>query len=164
MSDKENPPAIKYNTGEYHIILHISDIKGLSSEADFYVSVSGKDAKETISTKPIDSNVSSLKITGASPNPLGNDGVSEWVEITNSLGVSISLAGCSLDDDRDKGSKPYFFSDSAIIPMNSNKRYYKLQTSLNFNNTGDSVNLICGGKLISTLSWDYSVPEGFIVS
>lgn len=114
--------------------------------------------------KPLDMNVFSLKLTGVSPNPLGNDGISEWVEITNPLGISISLAGCSLDDAIEKGSKPYIFNDTAVIPMNSNKRYYKLQTLLAFNNTGDSANLSCGEKLVSTLSWDYSVPEGFIVA
>lgn len=93
--------------------------------------------------KPIDPNVFSLKITGASPNPLGNDGVSEWTEITNPLGNDVSLAGCTLDDEPEKGSSPYAFSDSAIIRANSAKRFYKLQTLLNLNNTGDSVNLSC---------------------
>lgn len=124
----------------------------------------GKDRKETVSEKPLDPNVFSLKITGVSPNPLGNDGVSEWVEITNPLGADISLAGCTLDDDREKGSHPYAFPDTAVLSENSKKRYYKLQTLLNFNNTGDSANLVCGGRFVSTLAWTYSVPEGFIVA
>jgi micrococcal nuclease len=163
-SDKENPLSIKYTTWEYEIILRVTDTKGSSSEASFHVSVSLNDQKEIVSTKPLDSNVFSLKITGASPNPLGNDGVSEWVEITNPLGVDISLATCTLDDEIEKGSDPYTFVDSAIIRTNSSKRFYKLQTLLNLNNTGDSVNLVCGGRLVSALAWDYSVPEGFIVS
>ena len=117
-----------------------------------------------VSIQPLDSNVFSLKLTGVSPNPLGNDGVSEWAEITNPLGKDISLAGCTLDDDIEKGSNPYFFQDSSIIRADSKKRFYKLQTSLNFNNTGDSANLSCGGRIVSTLVWDYSVPEGFVVS
>lgn len=164
MSDKENPPAVKYGTGEYIVTLRITEARGFSNETVFRVSVPGKDIKETVPTKPMDPNVFSLKITGVSPNPLGNDGVSEWVEITNPLGMDVSLAGCMLDDDMEKGSSPYSFGDSAVIRAGSKKRYYKLQTSLNFNNTGDSVNLFCGGKLASTLSWDYSVPEGFVVS
>lgn len=164
MSDKENPAAVKYGVGEYVTRLRVTDTKGLWSEDTFRVSVLRKDKKEIVPTKPIDPNVFSLQITGVSPNPLGNDGVSEWAEITNPLGVDVSLAGCSLDDTVGKGSHPYSFADSAVIGANSKKRYYKLQTLLNFNNTGDSANLACGGKLVSTLAWDYSVPEGFVVS
>lgn len=142
----------------------MTDSKGYSSEATFRVEVLRRDSKEISDIKSLDMNVFSLKLTGVSPNPLGNDGVSEWMEITNPLGVSISLTGCSLDDAIGKGSKPYIFNDNAVIPANSNKRYYKLQTSLAFNNTGDSANLSCGEKLVSTLSWDYSIPEGFIVA
>lgn len=142
----------------------MTDLTGLWSEANFLITVTGKNVKEIIPPKPVDPNVFSLRITGVSPNPLGNDGVSEWAEITNSLSVDVSLAGCTLDDDIGKGSRPYSFSDTAVVRANSIKRYYKLQTLLNFNNTGDSANLICGDRLVSSLSWDYSVPEGFIVS
>ena len=155
---------MKYGIGEYSVLLRVSDTSGLSSEDTFRVSVLGKDKKEVLSAKPLDPNVFSLRITGVSPNPLGNDGASEWAEITNPLGVDVSLAGCMLDDDVEKGSNPYYFQDSAVIRADSKKRYYKLQTLLNFNNTGDSVNLSCDGKLVSTLVWDYSVPEGFVVS
>ncbi len=103
----------------------------------------GKDKKEVTPTKPLDPNVFSLKTTGVSPNPLGNDGVSEWVEIANPLGADISLAGCTLDDEIGKGSSPYIFPENSLIRSNSKKRFYKLQTQLNFNNTGDSANLIC---------------------
>lgn len=150
--------------GEYSVILRVTDTKGYSSETDFRISVAGKTSKETISTKPIDPNTSLLQITGASPNPLGADGVSEWAEISNPTSSDVSFAGCTLDDDKEKGSDPYVFPDAALIQENSSKRFYKLQTLLNFNNTGDSVNLSCGGKIVSTLSWDYSIPEGFIVS
>lgn len=163
-SDKENPLAIKYDIGEYLVSLRATDSKGFSSEDTFHISVLGKDKKEIVPIIPLDPNVFSLKITGVSPNPLGNDGVSEWVEITNPLGADISLAGCSLDDEIGKGSSPYIFSENSLTKGNSKKRFYKLQTQLNFNNTGDSANLICGGKIISSLSWNYSVPEGFMVS
>lgn len=163
-SDTKNPPAVRYTVGEYITTLRITDSKGFSNEALFRVSVLGKNQKEAVSSKPLDPNVFSLKITGVSPNPLGNDGVSEWVEITNPLGLDISLAGCTLDDDTEKGSNPYLFTDFATVRASSVKRFYKLQTSLNFNNTGDSANLSCDGKLASTLAWDYSVPEGFVVS
>lgn len=142
-SDKENPPAIRYVTGDYSVVLRIADGKGFSGEAIFRISVLGKNQKEIIPVKFMDPNVLSLRITGASPNPLGNDGVSEWVEISNPLGQNVSLMGCTLDDAIEKGSSPYIFTDTALIHANSSKRFYKLQTSLNFNNTGDSVNLSC---------------------
>lgn len=164
MSDKENPPAVKYGVGAYTVTLHVTDTNGLSSEDAFRVSVLGKDKKEIVPTKPIDPNVFSLQLTGVSPNPLGNDGVSEWAEISNPLGADVSLAGCTLDDEIGKGSHPYVFQDSAVIGANSKKRYYKIQTLLNFNNTGDSANLVCDGRIVSTLSWAYSIPEGFIVA
>ena len=163
-STKENPPSVKYGTGEYAITLRVTDKTGLSSEQFFSVSVSGKHPKEKTPLKPLDENVFSLKITSANPNPIGSDNFAEWAEITNPLGVNISLAGCSLDDDVEKGSDPYIFEDSTLIRAHSSKRFYKFQTLLNLNNTGDSVNLVCGGKLVSNLSWNYSIPEGFIVS
>lgn len=86
------------------------------------------------------------------------------MEIENPSGSDIPLSGCTLDDEMGKGSNPYIFDDSAIIRAGSRSRYYKLQTKLEFNNTGDSVNLICNEKLISAISWDYPVPEGFVVS
>jgi hypothetical protein len=153
---------MKYGTGEYSVLLRVTDKKGFSNEQYFKVLVLGKDTKEE--KKSIDENVFSLKIVSVSPNPFGSDNFAEWTEIINPLGVDISLAGCSLDDDREKGSDPYIFGDSALISAHSSKRFYKLQTLLNFNNTSDSVNLSCGEKLISTLSWDYPVLEGFIVS
>lgn len=142
----------------------MTDTKGYSGEANFRIVVAGKGSKEPVPAKPIDPNAFSLRITGASPNPLGDDGVSEWVEITNPTGLDISLAGCSLDDAMGKGSSPYVFPETSRIKGNSNKRFYKLQTLLNLNNTGDEVTLLCGGTLVSALAWDYSVPEGFVVS
>lgn len=155
---------MKYTTGEYSVILRVTDAKSFLNEDTFRISVLGKDGKDIVPVRPLDPNVFSLKITGASPNPLGNDGVSEWVEITNPLGMDIPLLGCTLDDEIGKGSDTYSFGESDNIRASSKKRFYKLQTSLNFNNTGDSVNLSCGGKPVSTLAWDYSVPEGFVVS
>lgn len=90
-SDKENPPVVKYGTGEYSVLLQVTDAKGFSSEGNFLVSVLGKGKKEIIPLKTTDPNIASLKITGVSPNPLGTDGVSEWIEIANPLGVDISL-------------------------------------------------------------------------
>lgn len=142
-SDKENPLAVRYVTGDYSVVLRITDGKGFSDEAIFRISVLGKNQKEIIPVKSMDLNTLSLRITGVSPNPLGNDGVSEWAEISNPLGQNVSLVGCTLDDAIEKGSSPYIFTDAALIHANSSKRFYKLQTSLNFNNTGDSVNLSC---------------------
>lgn len=153
---------MKYGTGEYSVLLRVTDKKGFSNEQYFKVSVLGKDAKKE--KKSIDENVFSLKIVSVSPNPFGSDNFTEWTEIINPLGVDISLAGCVLDDDKEKGSDSYIFGDSTLIRANSSKRFYKLQTLLNFNNTSDSVNLSCSGEIISSISWDYSVPEGFIVS
>lgn len=57
VSEKENPTAVKYGTGEYSVLLRVTEARGFSSETDFHVSVLGKDAKEIVSAKPIDSHV-----------------------------------------------------------------------------------------------------------
>lgn len=51
-----------------------------------------------------------------------------------------------------------------MIQKSSVSRYYRSQTHLNFNNTGDSANLVCGDQIISSVVWDYDVPGDFIVT
>lgn len=141
VSDKENPSAVTFSLGAYTVRLRVSDPGGLVSEATFAVRVLGKDQKDD--PVRIDPNTSRLRITGVSPNPYGADGISEWVEIENPLPTDISLAGCALDDVADRGSDPYSFAPDAVLRASSKKRWYKLQTKLNFNNTGDTARLVC---------------------
>lgn len=112
----------------------------------------------------IDPNIISVRISGASPNPLGADGIAEWIELQNTGNANVSLAGCVLDDDLEKGSDPWKIPSDSILAGGAKKRFYKLSTGLNLNNSDDSANLICGGRTISSLVWNYSVPEGFIVA
>ncbi|MCK9271939.1 thermonuclease family protein [Candidatus Gracilibacteria bacterium] len=166
-SDKENPASLIYKIGNYHVILKIKDKNGNISENYFEVFVSLPDKnleleKEIIENTLLDSNISNIKISKVNPNPYGNDNF-EWIELENIGDTKVSLNGCTLDDDIGKGSKAFKFKNT-FIESKSFKKFYKLDTNLSLNNDKDSVNFICNGEVLDSISWDYNVPDGYIIS
>jgi hypothetical protein len=80
-----------------------------------------------------------IKITEIFPNPEGQDGDKEWVELTNFSSKPINLQNYILDDE-EGGSKPYTIPHLILEP-NKPTLLRKSQTNLNLNNDGDTVRL-----------------------
>ena len=85
---------------------------------------------------------STIQISEIYPNTVEGDRENEWIEIKNLGAEDVNLAGWSLDDEIPKGSRPYFFTGSTIIPARGFLLAYSKQTKLALNNDGDTVNLI----------------------
>jgi hypothetical protein len=81
-----------------------------------------------------------IKITEVFPNPEGQDGNKEWIELTNFGNTPIDITNYLLDDE-EGGSKPYKISNGTILQPNQSNLFRKTQTNLNLNNDGDTVRL-----------------------
>ncbi len=105
-----------------------------------------------------------LKITQILPNPIGTDNL-EFIEIQNTWEQAIDIVWCSLDDSISSGSKPYKISQSLLLEPKQAKKFYKYDTKLNINNSWkEEVNIICNEKIIDSIWWEFSPPEGFILT
>ncbi len=91
-----------------------------------------------------------LRITEIFPNPEGKDGNNEWIELTNLGKQPVNLENYILDDILEGGSKPYTFTAqnmaNTILQPNQEVAFYKSQTKLNLNNSGDEVHLLSPNK------------------
>lgn len=166
-SDKENPIGIIYKIWNYNVTLKIKDKNWNISEDYFDVFVSLPDKnleipEETIENISLDLNISNIKISKVNPNPYWNDDF-EWIELENTWDTKISLTWCTLDDDISKWSKAFKFKNT-FIESKSLKKFYKLDTGLSLNNDKDSVNFICNWNILDNTSWNYNVPDGYIIT
>jgi hypothetical protein len=81
-----------------------------------------------------------LQITEIFPNPAGADD-DEFIEIYNPANYSLDISGLKIDD-AEGGSKSYVVPKNTIIPANSFKVFWKADTKIALNNTGDAVRLL----------------------
>jgi len=111
-----------------------------------------------------------IKITEILPNPTGQDGNNEWIEIknviqtdqTNEQSQSINLENYVLDDIED-GSKPYNMPATTLQP-NQTIILHKAQTKINLNNSDDEVRLFSPkGELLDHMNYGKS-KEGLSYS
>ena len=89
------------------------------------------------------------------PSPVSSGSqleVEEWVEIANLTDRDVSLAGWSMDDVRDRGSKPHILSADAVVPAAGRLVFTSAQIGVSLNNDGDDLWL---------LSPDGSIEIGF---
>ncbi|EKD66549.1 MAG: thermonuclease precursor (tnase) (micrococcal nuclease) [uncultured bacterium (gcode 4)] len=168
-SDKENPTWLIYKKWDYKIVLKIKDNSWGTSEDYFNVFVVWDEKideiiEEKIEEKVIlDLNISKIKISKINPNPYWSDDF-EWIELENLSDFSIKLAGCQLDDNIWKwSSKAYKFKNESISQKKT-KKFYKTDSNLSLNNDKDSVNFSCNGEVLDSISWDYNVPDGYIIT
>ncbi|PJA90390.1 MAG: hypothetical protein CO137_00420 [Candidatus Magasanikbacteria bacterium CG_4_9_14_3_um_filter_32_9] len=81
-----------------------------------------------------------ITITEIFPNPAGND-TDEFIEIYNSANFPIDITGLKIDDEIG-GSKGYIIPQNSIILPNSYVVFWKEETKISLNNTGDSARLL----------------------
>ncbi len=157
--EKENPKSIEYWPWKYRIKLKVTDKLWLFSEDYFLVEVY-ENKKEIID---LNENITQyIKIIEALPNPIWNE-ENEWVKIKNDSLNFVNIKWLEIDDKIWKWSKVYMIIDDFYLFPYQEKKLYKPETKLNFNNNFDEVNLIYNDKIIDTLSWNYEVPEWFVV-
>ncbi len=171
----KNPKWIWFKSWEYEVTLRSSE-----SQTVFFVHVyrdvemelsqwnevqkSGVDASEILDSNQFEYfDYSKLVIHALSPNPKGND-VKEWFEIKNNWPEKINLLWCEIDDDIWKWSSSYKIKEDLILDSWEVRRFYKLFTKLNLNNTTDSLNLICNKWLVDTLTWDFKITDNLVLS
>jgi endonuclease YncB( thermonuclease family) len=87
-----------------------------------------------------------LKIDEILPNP--EVGAEEWIRIINPGVEPVCLKGWSLDDEAEKGSKPYSLPEE-ILQDSATRTFYKSETKINLNNSNDCARLLdpAGNKI-----------------
>lgn len=66
----------------------------------------------------------------------------EWIELYNSNPLDVDMSGWQLDDIANGGSAPYIFPDGSVISANGFLLFYKADTNIALNDTGDQIRLL----------------------
>ncbi len=147
-SDKCNPPAHKYDVGQFELKLSITDMLGGSSFISQHITVKpkksvGGNSPHSSRPEPVEnlSYSDQIKLHRFLANPQGKDKGKEWIEIINLGTETINLDWWQLDD-KEGGSKPYFIPINSWIEPQEILRFSSLKTGLNLNNKEDEVRLI----------------------
>ncbi len=99
-----------------------------------------------------------LEISEILPNPFGSDDM-EFIEIYNPGSVAINISGLKLDDE-EGGSKPYTIPDGTILNAGQVKNFWREDTKIALNNTGDEARLLgADNSIITSVSYK-DVIEG----
>lgn len=180
-NDKKcNPTYVKYPIWDFKITLKVYEIWNESNYKENYLYFSNKqkeiikqeikeDIEEVIEEKieinPEETQKNyTLKIRKVLPNPIWTENL-EFIEIENFWNEEVDLKNCSLDDIINSWSKPYIFKESLILKPNQTQKFYKYDTKININNSWiEEINLFCNQILIDNLSFNFPVPEWFILS
>jgi len=182
---KCNPGYVKYWLWEFKITLKVYEIWNENNFKENYLYFSNKKIEQkkdekTKENSPTDNEEIAenykvldkdeilknytLKITKVSPNPIWAENL-EFIEIENFWNEKIDLKNCSLDDIIPGWSKAFIFKETFILKPNQKQKFYKFDTKININNSGkEEVNLSCKEILIDNFSWNFSIPEWFILS
>lgn len=93
------------------------------------------------------------------PDPSGNDGENEFIEIYNSGSVAVDLSGFYVDD-ADGGSTPHKIDDGTIFEAGGYLVFYSRDTKIALNNGGDSARLLYPDKtILSSITFESSPHE-----
>lgn len=163
----KNPPSKTYEKWNYKISLKIYDDNWNEDISYFYINVFS-DEKEFIKSsiekdEKIDISKYNLKISKIFPNPVWADNF-EFIEVKNLSDEDVNLFWCSLDNEIWKWSKEFLIKENIILKPSETRKFYKFETKINIRNSWyEEVNLTCFNNLLDKKSWDFSVPEWFIV-
>lgn len=118
---------INDNCGNYQIPIKVINDKGLISE-------------DTISVDLIQTS-DAIQINEISPRP-EQGSQEEFIELYNNSNRDIDLYAWQLDDKLNLGSKPYTINVRRIIKAYQYQAFYKTETGLTLNDSGDFVRLV----------------------
>ena len=104
-----------------------------------------------------------IQIYWALVNPQWRDTETEYIELVNISDETINLRGWVLDDMIGKWSKPYQIDEDIFLEPWAHHQFLKTQTSISLWNTLDEVNIVVWDTVIHTLSWDFQIPEEYVL-
>ncbi len=104
-----------------------------------------------------------IQIYGALINPKGKDVESEYIELVNISDHTINLKWLFIDDLVWKWSKQYQIETDIFLWPDEQHRFMKTLTSISLWNTLDEVNIWIGDDLLDTLSWDFQIPDDYVL-
>lgn len=94
------------------------------------------------------------------PNPVGSDTTGEFIELFNTGGSAVDLAGWQIDD-AEGGSTPYTIPAGTTIAENGYLSFLRSVTKIALNNDADSARLLDpAGEEKHAFSYDESAKEG----
>ncbi|MBU1178246.1 lamin tail domain-containing protein [Patescibacteria group bacterium] len=168
--------------GSYTAKLTVSDGRGSSDSDTVKITVStNKDSEENDDGKDDDSDSDSddssddstetkeptgpfsweVIVTEFLPNPAGSDtdDKGEFVEIHNKGATTVDLASWQLDDE-EGGSSPHTIPDDTVIKPGEYLAFYRGETKLSINNSGDSVRILHpDGKVADSVTYEGKAEE-----
>lgn len=153
----KNPPKHIFSLWKYHVRLTVFWETGTANDIYLVEVVVGDSAimiEEECTT--CDEIEWGLQITAVFPNPPHADTV-EWVEIKNISPWTLNLDSCVIQDDSKEYKLNWFMEPGKTL------RLYQMITGLTLGNTRDQVELLCDENAIDRFSWDFPIPEGYIV-
>ncbi|MFH2105340.1 MAG: lamin tail domain-containing protein [Parcubacteria group bacterium] len=169
--------------GSYMAKLTVSDSRGGSDSDTVKITVStNKDSEEnddgkdddsdsdsddgsddsTESKEPAEPFSSDVILTEFLPNPTGSDtdDKGEFVEIHNKGATTVDLASWQLDDE-EGGSSPHTIPDDTVIKPGEYLAFYRGETKLSINNSGDSVRILHpDGKVADSVTYEGKAEDG----
>lgn len=124
-------------TGKYTVLLKVSDSSENETKKTLKIHIqTGENIPAASSGLP-----SGLLITEIFPAP--SKGEEEFIEIWNSSSEEADLSGLKLDDE-EGGSRSFVFPPQTILQPGAYKVFFKTETKLSLNNSGDSVRILDG--------------------
>jgi len=165
-SSKPNPIWIWYSAWKYSIKLTLTDnswnkvTDSISIEVSHSQTDNGRD--ENLETNLDISQYQWLKISGILVNPTWRDD-DEWIEIINNSDHTRSLKWLIVDDIKWKWSKPYTIEKDIFLEPWETLKFNKSETNISLWNSLDEVNIYIWDVILDSYSWDFSVPENFVL-
>ncbi len=145
-------------SGEYKVVLRVSDDKGLSKETKILIKVSPSNS-QTTQTESEEGEEEKIVINEILPNPKGAD-KEEWIEIYNASDHKINLTNWKIDD-KEGESKPYQIPEGIFIEPGQFLVFEKEKTKITLNNQGEIIRLFDNqGKMRDEVSYNFA-KEGF---
>ena len=94
------------------------------------------------------------------PDPNGSDTDNEFIEVKNTGGSAVGLAGWQLDD-ADGGSTPYTVPDGVTLGAGALRSFARSETKIALNNTGDTVRVLDpAGAVKASFVYGTTAAEG----
>ncbi|PLX21492.1 hypothetical protein C0584_02375 [Candidatus Parcubacteria bacterium] len=143
----ESPEHTYFQEGIYNVTLQIFDGEATGTKEKI-LEIDNRFILDTkINEEPMEIGTAKIYITEVLPNPEGDDGEGEFVEIYNAGDMNIDLINWIVDD-MEGGSKPYVIDTNRLVKPGEFLVLNRTESNIVLNNTYDKVRLIDPNKNI----------------